>query len=252
VVDPDSIATAAHPGNADIDWEEFDAADYFEHNYMSLHWEDAQVIRLVADFFARTAPPARRPRAIDVGTGANLYPAMAMLPFASEIVLYERARTSRLWLGEQLRQPAASWPEFWASISGGRPAYDGIVRPLEQLGRTARVTKGNLFELDPDQYDMGTMFFVAESITTRDDEFQRGIGCFVGALTAGAPFAAAFMRKSSGYFVAGRPFPACYVTEDDVARCLSEVATQVEVQVIGSQQLRDGYDGMIVAHGHKR
>jgi hypothetical protein len=252
VVDPDPIATAALAGNADVDWEKFDAADYFEHNYLSLHWEDAQVIRLVADFFATAAPPRRVARAIDVGTGANLYPAMTMLPFASEIVLCERSHTSLRWLVEQLREPADSWPAFWAAISAGRPVYSAVDRALELLGRNARVTEGNLFELETDQYDLGTMFFVAESVTTRDDEFQRGIDGFVGALTSGAPFAAAFMRKSSGYFVGGQPFPACYVTEDDVARCLAEVADVAEVRVIGSHDLRDGYDGMIVACGHKK
>jgi hypothetical protein len=99
---------------------------------------------------------------------------------------------------------------------------------------------------------MGTMFFVAESITTRHDEFRRATRLFVDALVPKAPFAAAFMRKSSGYLVGGRPFPACSVTEDDVKRCLADLATNTEVHVVESHELREGYDGMVVAYGHKR
>ncbi|CAM5649016.1 hypothetical protein SANTM175S_10556 [Streptomyces antimycoticus] len=55
---------------------------------------------------------------------------------------------------------------------------------------------GSLFDLcsGAERWDLGTMFFVAESITTSLDEFRRGVGCFMSALNPGAPFAAAFME----------------------------------------------------------
>jgi hypothetical protein len=252
VADPKSFVTAAPPGNADVDWDAFDSVDYFEHNYGDLHREDAEIIGLVADFFQRAAPGRWRTRAIDVGSGANLYPAMTMLPFTSEIVLYERAHPNRQWLSEQLRRPAPSWTDFWQAVSGRRPEYCRIAQPLDVLSRTANVVKGDLFSLEPDQYDIGTMFFVAESITNRHDEFRRAIRLFVDALAPRAPFAMTFMRESSGYLVGGRAFPACSVNENDVRRCLDEVTQNGEVHVVDSHDLREGYDGMIVAYGHKK
>jgi hypothetical protein len=122
---------------------------------------------------------------------------------------------------------------------------------MEALGRTARVVRGDLFDLEPDQYDIGTMFFVAESITTRTDEFREAIRLFLHSLVKGSPFAMTFMRKSSGYEVGGRWFPACWVTEQDVRHCLSEIAQVRDVRVIDSH-LREGYSGMIVAYGHRK
>jgi hypothetical protein len=250
-IDP-SARVESWPGNADVEWDSFNSDAYFALNYGSLHREDLEIIRIVADHFQQWAPRRWRANAIDVGSGTNLYPALTMLPFAGEVTLYERAFPNCTWLTRQLGEPTGSWWQFWAAISGGRPEYSRINKPFEQLQSRATVVRGNVFALEPDQYDMGTMFFVAESITTRLDEFERATRRFVDSLTATAPFAAAFMRDSSGYLVAGQSFPACSITEKDVERCLADVAYVDHIQVVDSSDLRDGYCGMIVATGRKK
>jgi hypothetical protein len=252
VADPEPTATAELARNADVDWDEFDSADYFEHNYHRLLREDAEIIKIVADYFHEVGP-AERARAIDVGSGTNLYPAMTMLPFISEVVLYERAHTNREWLKDQLRRPAESWNQFWRTTQASGPKYRRIADPFGTLVPNARVVEGDLFTLEPEiQYGIGTMFFVAESITTRTDEFQQAIQHFLGSLIRQAPFAMTFMRESSGYTVGRRRFPGCPVTEADVVRCLDRLADIRDVRVVDSKGLRDGYDGIIVAIGRKR
>jgi hypothetical protein len=245
-VDSSRNATASW-ANTDVEWDSFDSEDYFQDNYGTLLREDAEIIRIVADHFQRWAPRRWRANAIDVGSGTNLYPALTMLPFAGRITLCERAHSNREWLGRQLEDPADSWQQFWAAIRG-RPDYDRVTKPFDQLSSRAEVVKGNLFNLPPDRYDMGTMFFVAESITTRLAEFERGLRQFVASLTPTAPFAAAFMRNSSGYEVGGRHFPACSIDENDVARCLRDVAAIDDITVVDSH-LHEGYAGMIVVTG---
>jgi len=256
VADPDLHALApevtAWPGNADVDWDSFDSEAYFEHNYGHLRREDAEIIRIVADHFAKYGPQRWRANAIDVGSGTNLYPALTMLPFAGQVTLYERAFTNCTWLTGQLVEPADSWHQFWQSISDGRSEYLQVAEPWELLHSRAEVVRGNVLALRPGQYDMGTMFFVAESITTRVDEFRRATRHFVGSLTSKAPFAAAFMRDSSGYIVAGKSFPACSITEKHVERCLAPLAYIEDIQVVDSSDLREGYCGMIVATGRRR
>ncbi|MFF5076838.1 SCO2525 family SAM-dependent methyltransferase [Actinoplanes sp. NPDC000266] len=238
-------------GNGDVDWDSFDSAAYFSNNYGELRADDARIITIVADFFARTM--SRMPeRAIDVGSGTNLYPALTMLPYAGRITLFERAFTNRAWLEKELSEPHGSWWQFWEAISDRRPSYGPINRPLDVLRSRAAVERGNVFALPPWQYDIGTMFFVAESITTRIDEFQRATRCFVNALRPGAPFAAAFMRNSSGYVVGGQYFPACSVDESDVSRALAPIARNVDIETVESNDLRDGYCGMMVATGRKK
>jgi hypothetical protein len=94
------------------------------------------------------------------------------------------------------------------------------------------------------------MFFVAESITERDDEFRRALRCFLRSLKANAPFAAAFMTNSRGYDVNGVHFPAVAITESDVQKCLhGEGIKAAAVEPIGSANpLREGV-GMVLVTG---
>ncbi|WP_250002520.1 SCO2525 family SAM-dependent methyltransferase [Actinoplanes sp. M2I2] len=235
-----------------VDWEKFDSDAYFSDNYGRLRSDDSTIIQIVADYFKRNQPVPELGRAIDVGPGANLYPALMLLPYASEVVLFERSFVNRNWLAKELDKPHGSWWQFWDAISAGRSAYDPINKPMETLHGRVTLERGNVFSLEPDQYDVGTMFFVAESITRRVDEFQRATRLFVNALKHNAPFAAAFMRRSSGYLVAQKHFPACSIDEDDVHRALAPVARKVTVRRVRSKGLRPGYDGMMVATGRRR
>ncbi|WP_433293190.1 SCO2525 family SAM-dependent methyltransferase [Actinoplanes sp. CA-030573] len=238
--------------NEDAPWDRFDSADYYLHNYARLRDDDRDIIDRVATFFAAHGPRKRLGRAIDVGSGTNLYPALTMLPFSAHVTLFERAFTNRSWLTTSLEKPQDSWRDFWARIATGREAYAGMREPLDVLAGRAEVTAGNVFKLTPGQYDLGTMFFVAESITTRKDEFERATQQFVGSLRPWGPFAAAFMCESKGYWVGDDFFPACSITEKDIRECLAPVARIHEIEEVESHGLREGYSGMIVATGWKR
>jgi hypothetical protein len=236
-------------GNADVDWDAFDSSYYFEHNYGRLRPDDAEIIRLVTGFFSRHLTGRHGARAIDVGTGPNLYPALTMLPFAAEVVLLDRSQSNRRWLTDQLRRPVMSWRDFWDAARSGGPPYERLENPLESLSARATLVDGDLFVLPPGQFDLGTMFFVAAEITGRYDEFRLATHRFVGSLTPGAPFAAAFMRNSAGCMIGGQYMPACSIDETDVRQCLSEVADLDDVRVVNSRDLRAGYADMIVATG---
>jgi hypothetical protein len=237
--------------NADIDWDDFDSDDYFQHNYGRLRHDDAAIIKIVAGFFASQKWKTLG-RAIDVGTGTNLYPAMIMLPYAVELTLFERAFSNRDWLTATLKKPQASWHLFWHTIAHGRKAYEKFRKPLDVLARTAKVVKGNVYDLEREQYDLGTMFFVAESITSREREFRLATQKFVNSLVPGAPFAAAFMCRSDGYTVGGQHFPAYSIGPSDVESCLASVARIRHIDKVDSHDLRDGYNGMIVATGWRK
>jgi hypothetical protein len=98
------------------------------------------------------------------------------------------------------------------------------------------------------------MFFVAESITKKPDEFRTAVARFLGALKPGAPFAAAFMAGSDGYEVARTVFPAVPITPDDVRGHFTELgAGELSVEALETEhRVRDGYTGMIIATGFAR
>jgi len=243
-------------------WDRFNPVAYFQHNYGSLRPDDRQILVIVRDFFvghftgvSREDLAGRRLQGLDIGSGSNLYPALTMLPFCHRITLRDFAPKNVRWMRNEVRQPHGSWTRFWRVLAKGRPYRDLRGDYVRALSRRAVVQHGSIFDLHKSHWDLGTMFFVAESLTMETWEFEYAVTRFVESLRDGAPFACAFMRNSSGYRVGIRDFPAVAIDEDDVQACLNKVANGVKVHVIelkkSGKPLRDGYGGMIVATGRR-
>lgn len=203
---------------------------------------------IVRDFFGSAAigPTAQ---GVDVGAGTNLYPALAMLPFCARLRLVEYAATNIDWLNRQITRYDDHWDQFW-DVYAEHAAYARITSPRLEFARKVNVSLGSVFRLPSRTWDLGTMFFVACSLSTDKTEFRRAIHRFVDSLRPSAPFATAFMADSKGYDVGDRWFPAVSIQVDDVADCLASVAYDVDIRLIDiGDPLRDGYSGMIVATG---
>lgn len=245
--------------NADVVWSRFDTGDYLARNYLRVSSDDRQVIKLVRDFFTRAFPSGVPVglSGIDVGTGANLYPALSMLPFCESITLYEYSVSNLKWLGDQAADKWSSWLDIWSgfwSLLQVSPLYaKRVADPRDALALKVEVLPGSVFELGKDErrWDIGTMFFVAESITVKRDEFTSAIHCFLSALRPGAPFFIAFMENSLGYEVGEVKYPAVAVDREDVVESLAGRADGVTVVRInaGKDKFREGYSGMVVAYG---
>lgn len=238
--------------NSDFPWDEFDSNWYFDHNYKTLRDDDRQIAELVRDFFAALDLPSHK-YGIDVGAGVNLYPALMMLPFCDEITLYEYAASNVTWLENEVRSYRPSWDPWW-NLLIKKPRYKSVDSPRAKLAAAAHVERGSVFDLPESRWDIGTMFFVAESISFVLSEFHTALGSFVRSLRPGAPFAAAFMENSLGYDVGGRRFPAVAIAKDDIESYLADEAEDLKIHRLGktSDPLRDGYDGMILAVGRVR
>lgn len=246
--------------NADAPWSRFSSQDYWRRNYSALQPEDQEIIPLVRDFFIRAfanRPHARR--GIDVGSGTNLYPALLMLPWTGQILLTDFSESNVDWLHRQLADDSAewTWQPFWHELKEAE-GYSEVGNPRKRLREAcanepgyAGIERQSVFRLPTARWDLGTMFFVAESITEDPEEFRAAVARFVGALKPGAPFATAFMAGSHGYPVAGTPFPALPITPDDVRQHLTDLGAaglSVEMPETG-HRVRRGYEGMIVATG---
>jgi hypothetical protein len=269
---PRSQVAKAAPRNVDFVWDSFDSEDYFAHNYVALRDDDRQIAELVHDYFVAVAadcPPRPGARGLDVGTGTNLYPALTMLPFCGELTLYEYAASNVAWLRKEQQGHWPSWQPAWANFwqllvdrdlragTGAPGPYQLLADPRAALSARASVHQGSVFDLVPHErqpaggWDLGTMFFVAESITSEPSEFALAINRFLDALRPGAPFAIALMEHSTGYDVGDTRFPATDVDVHTVGELLAErapetISTRID---LGDAPLRDGYSGMIVARG---
>ena len=258
----DSVRTSVRRLNSDAPWDAFDPAAYVDHNYGSLRSDDAKILEVVRKHFAdhfRDSPDqgGERLRGIDVGPGPNLYPALSMLPWCESITLFERSVANVGYLNRQCASYDQNWDQFWEALCEQEAYSRRVADPRADFRRAVTVEHGDLFDLRdrPGHWQLGTMFFVAESLSNSETEFLLAVERFMRVLEPGAPFAAAFMKRSLGYRVGEHSFPACSVTEVDVRKSLSPYAEGEEVAItpIGMPggALREGYEGMIVACGRR-
>jgi hypothetical protein len=253
-------------------WDAFQPEVYWKKNYAFLRGDDRRFIERLRTLFgteAMKARPGTAPRrGIDVGSGANLYPALAMLPLCDDITLLEYGAKNCEWLRGEVARYSTYWDPYWKLLREHEAYAEIGSTARRRLTRVAQVKQGSLFDLptwDGPKFDVGTMFFVAESITDQETRFYEALDAFVSALVPGAPFAAAFMRNSSGYVVDDQAFPALKIDENHVAEYLKRIAPDVVVEAVDdrgrfdndpgvdkrpTRKLRHGYDGMILALGH--
>lgn len=250
-----AAVTSDHPQrastelNSDFPWDEFDSDWYYDHNYKVLREDDLRIIHIVRDFFATLDPSSQRD-GIDVGSGTNLYPALTMLPLCRDITLYEYSASNVVWLRREVQCYSSTWDAFWKPL-GTEPLYQSINSPRDAFAAVAHVEKGNIFDLPESRWDIGTMFFAAESLSDVPSEFRTALKRFIASLRTGAPFAAAFMENSLGYNIGTHRFPAVAISANDVENCLAADADDFDIHRIGlaDKPIRDGYDGMILATG---
>lgn len=247
--------------NSDTAWDGFASEYYWDHNYSKLSPEDEEIIATVGDFFATTFRGQPRTRhGLDAGAGTNLYPSLLMLPWAERLTLIDYSASNVDWLRRELGDTDTtdpwSWQQFWDEAGKQDAAYRGLARPRELLRDACTdqgqrsVQKLSLFDLPVARWSLGTMFFVAESITEDLNEFRAALRAFTSALEPGAPFATAFMAGSDGYPVADVPYPAIPVTAGDVEQHFRDLDATVQVKKVELEdKVRPGYDGMIVATG---
>ncbi|MFE9442208.1 SCO2525 family SAM-dependent methyltransferase [Streptomyces sp. NPDC006602] len=254
-----SLGSPGNPAqlNAEARWDAFDPVAYVRKNYRTVLPVDAEIMTIVRAHFSDhfRGIPGLRVRGIDVGAGANLYPTFMMLPWCDEITLLDRATPNLHYLEQQLDKHDRGWDAFWQELCLD-DAYAALPGgPWERLSEIARVEQGDICALvdRPEQWQLGTMFFVAESLSTADKKFREGVECFLRSLTPGAPFAAAFMEHSEGYWVGETPFPACDVSESDIRDSIEEFAERLRIYRVGEPgEVRPGYTSMILACGFRR
>lgn len=244
-------------GNADYAWSEFDSEAYFRHYYGEPHPDDDLVIRVAVEALRRAAPKDGALDVVDVGTGPNLIPFFCALPRARRLTAWEYAETNVAWLKRELAsdEMRPQWRHFW---DVARQAYgadwDLPDNPIPVLRERCAVMQGSVFELPPRNWDAATMFFCAESITERLDEFEAACAAFARSVRPGGTLAAAFLVRSAGYVVADRPFPVLKLSPETIERAFKAHADEVSAKLIGivEREIRSGYSGFIFLTGTAR
>lgn len=237
-------------GNASYSWSDFDPEYYFNHYYGEPHADDEAVIRSACAAFKRAEPLGGKLDIVDVGTGPNLFPLMCAAPRARRITAWEYAESNVGWLRAELAATTLrpQWQHFWQVAQAAyEPELSLPDDPLPMLRATAEVRRGSVYDLPERTWDAATMFFCAESITEKRSEFDLACNRFARCVKPGGSLIAAFLVGSSGYAVAGRPFPVLNVSEEDILDVFAPLATDIRTERIGivDAEIRSGYSGML-------
>jgi hypothetical protein len=242
-------------GNADYAWSQFDSESYFQHYYGEPHPDDDLVIQLAVKAFKNAiAEGDAQLDIVDVGTGPNLIPFFCALPVSAKLTAWEYAESNVAWLSAELRNDKMrpQWEHFWQVT---RDAYGADwptpENPIPALREKVTVTQGSIFDLPQRKWSAATMFFCAESITSKFEEFEQGCAAFARCVKPGGLLAAAFLVRSGGYIVGDRPFPVLHVTAEQIQSVFERHATGVKAEMIGivEREIRSGYAGFIFLTG---
>ena len=246
----------APSGNADYQWARFDSEAYFQHYYGEPHPDGDRVIQFAVEAMKRAAPIDAELDIVDVGTGPSLIPFLCALPRARRLTAWEYAESNVAWLEAELQRQdmRPQWRHFWHVARDAyrpeMPAED----PMPLLRSKSVIHHGSVFELPKRNWDAATMFFCAESITERQDEFEAACVAFARSVRQGGMLAAAFLVRSAGYVVADRAFPVLRLTPELIEEVFASNADNVKAERIGirEREIRSGYSGFIFLTGTAR
>jgi NNMT/PNMT/TEMT family len=240
--------------NDAVAWSAFDAGEYWKINYASVLPEDSEIMQCASKFLIEACgAPAPTKLAVDVGAGTNLYPALLMLPWVDRIVFTEYAESNIGWLNENLADTPDEWhwQPFWDRVAE-LPCYRAIDNPRRRLAAACEIRTLSIFDLPARTWDLGSMFFVADGMSTEEEEFEAAVRAFLNALVPGSPFLMAFMEGSTGYDVHDVRYPAVRVTPRSLDGLLAELpvsGTSVLRTDNSVKRLRPGYDAMLLVTG---
>ncbi|MGH6831730.1 MAG: hypothetical protein ACRECM_01705 [Methyloceanibacter sp.] len=244
-------------GNADYQWAEFDSETYFQHYYGEPHPDDDRVVRCAVEAMKQASPAGAELDVVDVGTGPNLIPLFCALPRARRLTAWEYAASNIAWLETELgrNEMRPQWRHSWGvTREAYLPEHDLPENPLPVLRTKTTLHQGSIFELPERNWDAATMFFCAESITGRRDEFEAACAAYARCVKLGGTLAAAFLVGTSRYIIAGHQFPILSLSAKEIESNFARHATDIKAERIGmvDREIRSGYSGFVFLTGVAR
>ncbi|MEU3401150.1 class I SAM-dependent methyltransferase [Streptomyces filamentosus] len=234
--------------NADADWDAWPVQDYLAENYRRLHPCDVAVIRHHAAVY-RLLGPGSVERSVEFGAGPNLYPLMPAATACRRVDALEPGAAGHAYLRAQLRNgPDPSWQPFYALCRRLDPA---LPRTLAAALRGVRAVRGDARAVRRGAYGLGSMSFVAESVTEDREEFARVCREFIGCVRPGGHLLAAFMENMPSYRIGDGPvWPGCPVDAAAVRAAFAPYTRELAVRRVAKDRTLPDYGdtGILLLH----
>lgn len=218
-------------------WAAFNPEAYSTENYEVIQEVDRSLAGLLVDAWKRRG---KVERTLEVGTGANLYPALAASEHSARLLLTDLNTANLDWIREQQLHLDPHWIEFGSTSLPYREAASRLAM--------AEVRQLSLHHLSTlvHRYPVIQMFFVVDSMTSDLQEVRDCLAQLHDALTPDGTLFGVFTLGSRGYCVARSAFPATKLTEDALRRELRGVGfQQVQITEAEGDKFRAGYDSVV-------
>ena len=244
---PSRVAGPRAPArNVDYQWADFDSEAYFQHNYGEPHPDDDLIIRYAVEVIKRAPPIGAELNVIDVGTGPNLIPFLCALPRAAQLTAWEYAESNVAWLQAELRRGEVrpQWRHFWdVAVKAYGPEWRLPDDPKSLLQEKCVIRQGSIFDLPERLWDAATMFFCAESITERQEEFEAACTAYAHCVKVGGVLTAVFTVRCSGYEVGDSSFPVLELSAELIESTFARLANNVRAEriSIGQEKIETDY-----------
>ncbi|MGF7228770.1 MAG: hypothetical protein ACQR33_02180 [Candidatus Saccharibacteria bacterium] len=248
--------------NNDVDWDTFNAQTYRERYFTELGAEDLWVATETLAFLAeREVTADTLERVADVGTGPSLVLPLAGVAYAKHVELIEPGAQNAAYLRRVLQETQdmyQDWNVIEQQIAADAHALPAHAHAARLLMERAVVRQAKLGDLAPDTYDMVTSCFCAESATGDVKECSDMIQTMLGSLKKDGIFAVGYIEHSQGYpdytheenGINPRKFPAVDIDKQWLERQFRGNNITVS-RCPYSQEMRDGYSGVLLAIGTK-
>jgi hypothetical protein len=242
-------------------FESFPARDYLDKYYSYVGEENQAMMRALGDFVRRFEP--RLERVVEVAGGPSVVPILSLCAAT------DRSPASVTFTDVSAKNMEEA--ELWLHDRPGAFGYSDILKWLarehavdaERIRQLARATSWNLSVVDLGgplpasmlhAFDTVSSHFFAESATSDPDTL---VSLLNGIARLGAPDARvflSFMRRSTGYTVAGIDFPAIPVDEETLPDILDAAGLRLnDVKYVVTEAenppTREGYEGMVFVAG---
>lgn len=219
------------------------------------------MLEAVVDSVGRLEPTLGR--VLEVGGGPSVAPLLALTAACGsapgEVVFVDISGGNLAEVREWLEGSAGSFDYgpvlSWLEGETGVPGVD--------IADMLRRTRWELAELDwrapppmrwNERFDTVSSHFFAESVAPDESEFGGLIRNMAATCAPGAAVFLSFMRRSTGYEIGGRRFPALSVDETVLPQLLREGGLSLVAEVVASTPAeqpptRSGYEGMVFVSG---
>lgn len=233
-----------------VAWSSFDPDIYVADNYLTVANEDRVILEKLSDFYASLDRVDLR--IAEVGGGPNLYPLLAALPKAQQILVLEYGARNIDYVRRQLVDLSENWLAFWTMLLARNDSYAPI-NPAIALAEAVTLVEGSIYEDAsnyPATFDVVSTHFCLESITSTEEGFVQGLEAVAAMTKPGGRLIASFLKGSDGYSVGEYEFPAFPLFEPQLTSGLERVGySQIDLTVVensGELANEDEWLGMLV------